>query len=92
VSPVEVEGVLTRHPSVADVAVVGRPDREWGERVVAYVVPRDPAAPPTLDELRTFARERLTAAKLPRELVLVDEVPRGPGGKILRRVLRDDHA
>jgi len=88
VSPVEVEQVLGEHPEVADVAVVGAPDAEWGERVVAHVVPRDPGAPPTLDDLRAFARERLTAPKLPRELVLVTEVPRSTGGKILRRELR----
>lgn len=88
VSPVEVEHVLAEHPDVADVAVVGAPDAEWGERVVAHVVPTDPSAPPTLDALRAFARERLTAPKLPRELVLVAVVPRSPGGKILRRELR----
>jgi O-succinylbenzoic acid--CoA ligase len=88
VSPVEVEQVLAEHPEVADVAVVGAPDAEWGERVVAHVVPRDPSSPPTLAQLRAFARERLTAAKLPRELVLVREVPRSTGGKILRRELR----
>ena len=88
VSPVEVEHVLADHPAVADVAVVGAPDAEWGERVVAHVVPRDPAAPPTLDDLRAFARDRLTAPKLPRELVVVEAVPRSPGGKILRRELR----
>lgn len=90
VSPVEVEQVLAEHPAVADVAVVGAPDDEWGERVVAHVVPADPADPPSLDDLRAFARERLTAPKLPRALVLVDAVPRSPGGKILRRTLRDD--
>lgn len=90
VSPVEVEQVLSEHPAVGDVAVVGVPDAEWGERVVAYVVPHDPAAPPTLDDLRAFARERLTAPKLPRDLVLVTEVPRSSGGKILRRELRSE--
>ena len=89
VSPVAVEQVLADHPDVADVAVVGAPDLEWGERVVAFVVPRDPAAPPTLDDLRAWARDRLRAPQLPRELVLVTEVPRSAGGKILRRVLRD---
>ncbi|MBM3659885.1 MAG: acyl--CoA ligase [Actinobacteria bacterium] len=92
VSPVEVEQVLAEHPAVADVAVVGAPDAEWGERVVAHVVPADPTSPPSLDDLRAFTRERLTAAKLPRELVLVREVPRSPGGKILRRELRDPTA
>ena len=90
VSPVEVEQVLALHPAVADCAVTGRPDREWGERVVAHVVPRDASAPPSLDDLRTFARDRLSAPKLPRELLLVDEIPRSTGGKILRRELRND--
>ena len=72
---------------MADVCVAGAPDPEWGERVVAYVVPADPSAPPTLDDLRDFARDRLSAAKLPREVVLVDSVPRTPGGKPLRRLL-----
>ena len=88
VSPVEVEQVLAQHPGVADCAVTGRPDPEWGERVVAHVVPRDAGAPPTLDDLRAFARERLAAPKLPRELELVDDIPRSAGGKILRRELR----
>jgi len=88
VSPVEVEQVLAGHPGVADVAVVGAPDAEWGERVVAHVVPRDPAAPPSLDDLRAYARDHLAAPKLPREVVVVTEVPRTTGGKILRRELR----
>lgn len=90
VSPVEVEQVLAEHPEVVDVAVVGVPDDEWGERVVAHVVPRDPSAPPTLDALRGFARDRLSGPKLPRELVLVEEVPRSTGGKVLRRELRGE--
>jgi O-succinylbenzoic acid--CoA ligase len=87
VSPVEVEHVLAGHPAVADVAVAGRADPEWGERVVAYVVVRSDVAVPSLADLRAFARDRLGAAKLPRELVLVDAVPRSAGGKILRRQL-----
>lgn len=90
VSPVEVEHVLAEHPGVADLAVVGGPDPEWGERVVAHVVPRDRDTPPTLADLRAFARDRLPPAELPREVVLLDEVPRSPGGKILRRNLRAD--
>jgi o-succinylbenzoate---CoA ligase len=87
VHPVEVEAVLAAHPAVAAVGVGGRPDPRWGQRVAAYVVPRDPAAPPTLAELRAFALERLAAAKAPRELVLVPALPRGPSGKLLRRRL-----
>lgn len=87
VAPTEVEAVLLGAPGVADVCVAGRPDPEWGERVVAYVVPADPSSPPTLDALRAFARDRLSAAKLPREVVVIDAVPRTPGGKPLRRLL-----
>jgi o-succinylbenzoate---CoA ligase len=97
VHPGEVEAVLAAHPAVAEVAVAGRPDPEWGQRVAAFVVPRDPTAPPTLAELRAFARERLAPAKAPRELVLVTALPRGRSGKLLRRLLppaddQDDRA
>jgi O-succinylbenzoic acid--CoA ligase len=87
VHPVEVERVLAGHPGVRDVAVAGAPDPEWGQRVVAFVVPARPADPPSLDELRGFARQRLAAAKAPRDLVLVAELPRSPAGKLLRRRL-----
>jgi O-succinylbenzoic acid--CoA ligase len=89
VHPDEVEAVLATHPGVAEAAVAGRPDPEWGQRVAAFVVPRDPAHPPTLAELRAFAREHLAPAKAPRELVLVPELPRSPSGKLLRRLLPD---
>jgi o-succinylbenzoate---CoA ligase len=87
VHPVEVEAVLAAHPAVAEVGVRGLPDPEWGQRVAAFAVPHDPDAPPTLAELRAFALERLPAAKAPRELVLVPALPRGPSGKLLRRLL-----
>lgn len=87
VGPSEVEAVLALHPAVADVCVAGAPDPEWGERVVAHVVPRDPAAPPRLADLRAFAAGRLSAAKLPRAVVVTDSIPRTPGGKALRRLL-----
>jgi o-succinylbenzoate---CoA ligase len=87
VHPDEVEAALAAHPAVAEVAVAGRPDPEWGQRVAAFVVPADPAAPPTLAGLRAFALERLAPAKAPRELVLVAALPRAPSGKLLRRLL-----
>jgi o-succinylbenzoate---CoA ligase len=92
VHPDEVEAVLATHPGVAEVAVAGRPDPDWGQRVVAFVVPRNPAGPPTLAELRAHAGERLAAAKAPRELVLVASLPRSPSGKLLRRLLPDGEA
>ena len=87
VSPTEVEAVLARHPGVAEVCVAGAPDPEWGERVVAYVVPSERGSAPDLDDLRAFAADRLSAPKLPREVVVVDAIPRTAGGKPLRRLL-----
>src|SRR5687767_6816260 len=87
VSPTEVERVLAGHPAVADVCIAGRPDSEWGQRVVAFVVPAVPADPPALADLRDFARRELAPAKLPRELVVVPAIPRTPAGKLLRRML-----
>lgn len=75
----EVAAVLARHPAVRDVAVVGRADPEWGERVTAVVVPEDDA--PKLPELRAWVRERLPAHAAPRELELVDAIPLLPSGK-----------
>jgi O-succinylbenzoic acid--CoA ligase len=77
--PVEVR--LVAHPAVADAAVAGRPDPEWGERVVAFVVPADRGAPPDLDELRAWVKTDLPAFCAPHEVVLVDAVPRTALGK-----------
>lgn len=85
--PAAVERVLAAHPAVRDVAVVGRPDAEWGQRVVALVVPADPAAPPSLDALRAAAKERLPAYAAPRQVELVDAVPRTALGKVARHRL-----
>ena len=82
--PREVESVVALHPKVADVSVVGRPDVEWGERIVALVVPRDPANPPALEELRMLATERLGRYKAPRELEIVTDLPRTAIGKVRR--------
>jgi o-succinylbenzoate---CoA ligase len=89
VHPAEVEAALVDHPAVAEVAVAGVPDPEWGQRLVAYVVPADARRPPSLEGLRAHARERLAAAKAPRGLVVMDELPRTPSGKVLRRQLGD---
>jgi O-succinylbenzoic acid--CoA ligase len=70
-----VERALTGHPGVAVCAVVGRPDPEWGERVVAVVQPADVTRPPTVEELRAFAADRLEPAALPREVVVLGMLP-----------------
>jgi O-succinylbenzoic acid--CoA ligase len=85
--PEEVERALRDHPKVADVAVTGGPDPEWGQHVAAYVVPADPADPPSLKDLRDYAGDRIARFKAPREIHLVDEIPRTLAGKIRRRDL-----
>jgi O-succinylbenzoic acid--CoA ligase len=89
VSPTEVEAVLLHHPDVDDVCVVGVPDDEWGELVVAFVVAREGVVAPSVDELRAFGREHLSGPKLPRAARVVDAIPRTTSGKPLRRVLRE---
>lgn len=88
VAPTEVENVLRQHPGVADVAVVGLPSEHSGEEVVAAVVP---TAPGELDveAVRAFARGILTPYKVPRRIVVVDDLPRSLIGKVLRRQVRE---
>lgn len=89
------EKVVARHVAealrslsvVADAAVVGRPDEEWGELVVAIVVPADPDDPPSLDELRSALERDLPPASLPRALGVVDDLPRDELGKLSREAL-----
>jgi acyl-CoA synthetase (AMP-forming)/AMP-acid ligase II len=87
--PREVEDVLIGHPLVDDVAVVGRPDPEMVERVVAYVQlpPGTPAGDGLEAELIAFTRDRLSHFKCPREVHVVDALPRLPTGKLLKRLL-----
>jgi len=84
VYPAEVEAVLARHPGVSEVAVVGLPSAEWGEIVVAFVV-----GDPDLDTLAALAAGELAPYKRPRELRVVDRLPRNPMGKVVRAALRD---
>ena len=88
VYPAEVESVLEQHPEVAEVAVVGVPDREWGEKVRAFVV-RRPGSSLDGGALEVFARERLARPKVPRDFVFLDALPRNPTGKVLKRELRE---
>ncbi len=83
--PVEIEEVVAHHPAVREVAVIGVPDAEWGERLVAVVVPRggfDPA------EVERFARRQLASVKVPKQWEVIDELPRNNTGKVLKRELR----
>ena len=88
VYPVEVEEVLSRHPDVLEVAVIGVPDERWGETVLALVVAREGHDVDTAD-LVAFARERLAGYKLPRAVILVPDLPKTPTGKVPKRELRE---
>jgi acyl-CoA synthetase (AMP-forming)/AMP-acid ligase II len=88
-SPGEIEAVLLDHPAVLEAAVVGIPDVEWGERVVAAVVLR-PGDEVTEDELRAHVRGKLRSARTPERIRVQDELPFNETGKLLRRVLRDE--
>ena len=85
--PRDVEDALLLHPAVATAAVVGRPDDRLGEEVVAFVSLRQ-GATVTVDELDSFARERLAATKRPRDIRIVDQIPLTSVGKLDRKVLR----
>jgi fatty-acyl-CoA synthase len=84
----EVENALAGHAAVADVAVVGVAHEKWGETPIAVVVPADPAAPPTLEMLVEWTTGRLASYKKPTGVVIVDELPRNAGGKVLKHELR----
>ncbi|WP_299738223.1 long-chain-fatty-acid--CoA ligase [Pseudonocardia sp. 73-21] len=87
----EVENTLAAHPKVAEVALIGVADAKYGEAPLAIIAPRDPADPPTAQDVETFCREHLAAYKRPRDVVIVAALPRNPSGKVLKTVLRDEY-
>jgi acyl-CoA synthetase (AMP-forming)/AMP-acid ligase II len=87
VSPVEVELALADHPALLDVAVVGLPDPQWGETVCAAIVVRPAADAPDVEALRAHCADRLARFKLPRRVVVVDEIPRTPATRQVQRNL-----
>jgi long-chain acyl-CoA synthetase len=87
--PREVEEALLHHPDVGAVAVVGRPDPEWGETVVAFVVAADPSAPPPAEELGQACLDRIARYKRPKDYRFVDALPTNNYGKVVKRELRD---
>jgi long-chain acyl-CoA synthetase len=85
--PAEVENAIHGHPDVAEVAVIGVPDDQWGEAVLACVVAK-PAAARDADSIIAWARERIAAFKVPKAVQFVDALPRNAAGKLLKRELR----
>jgi acyl-CoA synthetase (AMP-forming)/AMP-acid ligase II len=87
VYPAEVESALSGHEKIADVGVIGVPDKIWGETVKAFVVVK-PGETLTAEEVMAYARTRIAGYKIPRSVDFVAELPRNPSGKILKRELR----
>ncbi len=86
-SALEIEEVLREHPGVGEVAVIGLPDEAWGDRVVACVVRKSAAAGPDAAALRAFAKERLAAYKVPKDVVFLHELPKNALGKVVKPAL-----
>ncbi len=91
ISPEEVEQVLHSHPDIDEAAIIGVPDLDWGERVRALVVAR-PGCNVVETDVIEFCRQRMASFKKPESIVVLSELPRNPLGKVLKRVLRDEHS
>jgi acyl-CoA synthetase (AMP-forming)/AMP-acid ligase II len=91
--PQEIENLLVSHPKVADAAVIGAPDEDLGEKVVAVVQPLDmtQAGDALADELREFLRQSLSGVKMPKQIDFREELPRHATGKLYKRLLRDEY-
>ncbi len=85
--PKEVEDVIHMRPEVEQCAVVGIPDREWGEKVAAFIVPR-PGNTVVPDDVKSFLKTKLSPFKVPKEYIVLEEMPKSPAGKILKREIR----
>ena len=90
IAPEEVEQLLHSHPAVEEAAIIGVPDEDWGERVRAVVVAKE-GSQVTEEELIEYCHERLASFKRPESVVFISELPRNPLGKVLKRVLREQH-
>ena len=86
------ENVIAGHERIREVAVIGRKDDEWGEVPVAVVALNDSEGPDLrLEELTEWLRDKLAGFKLPKHLVVIDELPRNASGKVVKGTLRSDH-
>lgn len=90
IAPEEVEQIIMSHPAVDEAAIIGIPDVEWGERVRAIVV-KKPGMELTAEEVIEHCRPRMAGFKRPEDVIFIDELPRNPMGKVLKRVLREEH-
>ncbi len=90
ISPEELENVIRDHPKVGDVAVIGVPDETWGEEPRAVVIPKK-GEKPTEEEIMEYCRQNLASFKRPRSVVFVDELPRNPMGKLIKKDIREKY-
>jgi acyl-CoA synthetase (AMP-forming)/AMP-acid ligase II len=90
IAPEEVEQIIMSHPAVDEAAIIGVPDIEWGERVRAIVV-RKPGMELTMEEVVEHCRPRMAGFKRPEDVIFIEELPRNPMGKVLKRVLREEY-
>jgi fatty-acyl-CoA synthase len=88
VFPAEVEDLLSDHPALLEAAVIGVPDEAFGQRLKAFVILKQGAAL-FEDEVKSYVKNHLARHKVPRDVVFLDEIPRNPTGKVLKRVLRE---
>ena len=88
VFPAEVEDLISGHPDVVEATAIGVDDKEWGSRLRAFVV-KKPDATVDEDEIKVYVRDHLARYKVPREVIFLEELPRNPTGKVLKRELRE---
>jgi long-chain acyl-CoA synthetase len=89
--PAEIEEVLYDHPGIYDAAIIGAPDSDWGEKLIAYVIPVEGSGLKGQDVI-SFVERRLASYKKPKEVIMTDEIPYSPSGKVLKRALREDYS
>jgi long-chain acyl-CoA synthetase len=87
VYPREVEELLYTHPEIQEFAVVGLPDKDWGERVTAFIVPHRDQQPETA-ALKSFLKKHLAGFKVPKEFIVVEDLPKNNAGKLLKREIK----
>ena len=91
VYPQEVEVVLNRHPSIAELTVIGLPDPTWGQVVAAVIVPK-PGSDILLEDVKAFCQGQIAGYKIPKVIHLVDSIPKNDTGKVLKRALQERFA
>jgi acyl-CoA synthetase (AMP-forming)/AMP-acid ligase II len=89
VYPAEIENVLVAHPNISEAAVIGQASEKWGESPLAIVVATETI---TEAEVMEYCRDKLAGFKQPRKVIFVDDIPRNPSGKILKRILREQYS